>query len=127
MYNFNEVRAVPFAAANSFRVISYIMLGSMVASVVAMIGGVANHAPHGSACTARTNIPGRELGWPLSSVLSVDTEAEFGLRRLKARELHFYFVLEVTTVLANADSSYLQRAAIRDTRPPFLSTTQCSM
>jgi fructose PTS system EIIBC or EIIC component len=39
--------AIPFAAADPFRVIPCIMVGSMVASVIAMIGGVADHAPHG--------------------------------------------------------------------------------
>jgi fructose-specific phosphotransferase system IIC component len=39
--------AIPFAAADPFRVIPCIMLGSMVASVVAMLGGVGDHAPHG--------------------------------------------------------------------------------
>jgi fructose PTS system EIIBC or EIIC component len=39
--------AIPFAAADPFRVIPCIMLGSMTASIVAMIGGVGDHAPHG--------------------------------------------------------------------------------
>lgn len=39
--------AIPFAAADPIRVIPCIMLGSMVASVVAMLGGVGDHAPHG--------------------------------------------------------------------------------
>lgn len=39
--------AIPFAAADPLRVIPSIMLGSMVASTVAMLGGVGNHAPHG--------------------------------------------------------------------------------
>jgi fructose-specific phosphotransferase system IIC component len=39
--------AIPFAAADPFRVIPCIMAGSMVASVLAMIGGAGDHAPHG--------------------------------------------------------------------------------
>jgi fructose-specific phosphotransferase system IIC component len=39
--------AIPFAAADPFRVIPSIMLGSIVAAVVAMLGGVGDHAPHG--------------------------------------------------------------------------------
>jgi fructose PTS system EIIBC or EIIC component len=39
--------AIPFAAADPFRVIPSIMVGSMVASSIAMLGGVGDHAPHG--------------------------------------------------------------------------------
>ena len=39
--------AIPFAAAEPVKVIPCIMLGSMVASVTAMLGSVGNHAPHG--------------------------------------------------------------------------------
>ena len=39
--------AIPFAAADPVRVIPCIILGSMVASVIAMLGGVGDHAPHG--------------------------------------------------------------------------------
>ena len=39
--------AIPFAAGDPFRVIPSIMLGSMVSAVVAMLGGVGDHAPHG--------------------------------------------------------------------------------
>jgi len=39
--------AIPFAASDPFRVIPCIMIGSMVASVWAMLGGVGDHAPHG--------------------------------------------------------------------------------
>lgn len=39
--------AIPFAAGDPVRVIPSIMLGSMVAAVVAMLGGVGDHAPHG--------------------------------------------------------------------------------
>jgi PTS system fructose-specific IIC component len=39
--------AIPFAAADPLRVIPCIMLGSMVASTTAMLGGVGDHAPHG--------------------------------------------------------------------------------
>lgn len=39
--------AIPFAAGDPFRVIPSIMLGSMVAAAVAMLGGVGDHAPHG--------------------------------------------------------------------------------
>ncbi len=39
--------AIPFAAADPLRVIPTIMVGSMVGAVVAMLGGVGDHAPHG--------------------------------------------------------------------------------
>ena len=39
--------AIPFAAADPVRVIPCIMAGSMVASVISMLGGVGDHAPHG--------------------------------------------------------------------------------
>ena len=39
--------AIPFAAGDPVRVIPSIMLGSMVAAVIAMLGGVGDHAPHG--------------------------------------------------------------------------------
>jgi len=39
--------AIPFAAADPVRVIPSIMIGSMVAASVAMLGGVGDHAPHG--------------------------------------------------------------------------------
>jgi len=39
--------AIPFAAADPVRVIPCIMFGSMVASVIAMLGGVGDNAPHG--------------------------------------------------------------------------------
>lgn len=39
--------AIPFAAADPFRVIPCIMFGSMVASTIAMLSGVGDHAPHG--------------------------------------------------------------------------------
>jgi fructose-specific phosphotransferase system IIC component len=39
--------AIPFAAADPLRVIPCIMIGSMVAAVIAMLGGVGDHAPHG--------------------------------------------------------------------------------
>jgi fructose-specific phosphotransferase system IIC component len=39
--------AIPFAAAEPLRVIPTIMLGSMLAAVMAMLGGVGGHAPHG--------------------------------------------------------------------------------
>jgi fructose PTS system EIIBC or EIIC component len=39
--------AIPFAAADPVRVIPSIMLGSMVAASIAMLGGVGDHAPHG--------------------------------------------------------------------------------
>lgn len=39
--------AIPIAAADPVRVIPSIMLGSMVAATIAMLGGVGNHAPHG--------------------------------------------------------------------------------
>jgi PTS system fructose-specific IIC component len=39
--------AIPFAAADPLRVIPTIMGGSMIGSVIAMLGGVGDHAPHG--------------------------------------------------------------------------------
>lgn len=39
--------AIPFAAADPLRVIPCIVAGSMAASVIAMLGGVGDHAPHG--------------------------------------------------------------------------------
>lgn len=39
--------AIPFAASDPVRVIPCIVLGSMVAAVIAMLGGVGDHAPHG--------------------------------------------------------------------------------
>jgi fructose-specific phosphotransferase system IIC component len=39
--------AIPFAAADPVRVIPSIMIGSMVAATIAMLGGVGDHAPHG--------------------------------------------------------------------------------
>ena len=39
--------AIPFAAADPLRVIPCIVTGSMIASVIAMLGGVGDHAPHG--------------------------------------------------------------------------------
>jgi fructose-specific phosphotransferase system IIC component len=39
--------AIPFAAADPIRVIPCIMGGSAVASAIAMLGGVGDHAPHG--------------------------------------------------------------------------------
>jgi fructose-specific phosphotransferase system IIC component len=39
--------AIPFAAADPVRVIPTIMVGSMVGAVIAMLGGVGDHAPHG--------------------------------------------------------------------------------
>lgn len=39
--------AIPFAAADPLRVIPCIVLGSMVAAVTAIAGGVGDHAPHG--------------------------------------------------------------------------------
>jgi fructose-specific phosphotransferase system IIC component len=39
--------AIPFAAADPIRVIPCIVFGSMVASVIAMLGGVGDYAPHG--------------------------------------------------------------------------------
>ncbi|MBF0362015.1 MAG: PTS transporter subunit EIIC [Oligoflexia bacterium] len=39
--------AIPFAAADPIRVIPTIMFSSAVGSVIAMLGGVGNHAPHG--------------------------------------------------------------------------------
>ena len=39
--------AIPFAAADPFRVIPSIVVGSAVAAAIAMAGHVGDHAPHG--------------------------------------------------------------------------------
>jgi PTS system fructose-specific IIC component/fructose-specific PTS system IIC-like component len=39
--------AIPFAASDPFRVIPSIMLGSMAASITAMLAHVGDNAPHG--------------------------------------------------------------------------------
>jgi fructose PTS system EIIBC or EIIC component len=39
--------AIPFAAADPIRVIPTVMIGSAIASAIAMVGGVGDHAPHG--------------------------------------------------------------------------------
>jgi PTS system fructose-specific IIC component len=39
--------AIPFAASDPLRVIPTIMAGSAIGSVIAMMGGVGDHAPHG--------------------------------------------------------------------------------
>jgi fructose PTS system EIIBC or EIIC component len=39
--------AIPFAAADPVRVVPSIVIGSAVAAVIAMVGGVGDHAPHG--------------------------------------------------------------------------------
>ncbi len=39
--------AIPFAAADPLRVIPCIIVGSMTAAVIASLGGVGDHAPHG--------------------------------------------------------------------------------
>jgi fructose-specific phosphotransferase system IIC component len=39
--------AIPFAAADPFRVIPCIVAGSMTAAIIAMLAHVADHAPHG--------------------------------------------------------------------------------
>ena len=39
--------AIPFAAAEPLRIIPVIMIGSMLGAVIAMLGGVGDHAPHG--------------------------------------------------------------------------------
>jgi PTS system fructose-specific IIC component len=39
--------AIPFAASDPLRVIPSIMFGSAIAAVIAMLGGVGDHAPHG--------------------------------------------------------------------------------
>ncbi|MFQ5500944.1 MAG: PTS fructose transporter subunit IIC [Phycisphaerae bacterium] len=39
--------AIPFAAADPFRVIPCIVVGSMTAAVISSLGGVGDHAPHG--------------------------------------------------------------------------------
>lgn len=44
--------AIPFAAKDPLRVIPSIMVGSMVASVIAMLGNVGNNVPHGGPVVA---------------------------------------------------------------------------
>ncbi|PLR85047.1 PTS fructose transporter subunit IIBC [Bacillus canaveralius] len=44
--------AIPFAAKDPLRVIPSIMVGSMVAAVIAMIGNVGNNVPHGGPVVA---------------------------------------------------------------------------
>ncbi|WP_335342405.1 PTS fructose transporter subunit IIC [Polycladomyces zharkentensis] len=44
--------AIPFASRDPFRVIPSIMIGSMVAAVIAMLGGVTDHVPHGGPIVA---------------------------------------------------------------------------
>jgi fructose PTS system EIIBC or EIIC component len=39
--------AIPFAASDPLRVIPCIVIGSSIAAVIAMLGGVGDHAPHG--------------------------------------------------------------------------------
>ncbi len=39
--------AIPFAAADPLRIIPCIMFGSAIGAVIAMLGGVGDHAPHG--------------------------------------------------------------------------------
>lgn len=39
--------AIPFAAGDPLRVIPAIVFGSMISAVIAMLGGVGDHAPHG--------------------------------------------------------------------------------
>lgn len=39
--------AIPFAASDPLRVIPCIMIGSMTAAIIAMLGGAGDHAPHG--------------------------------------------------------------------------------
>jgi fructose-specific phosphotransferase system IIC component len=39
--------AIPFAASDPFRIIPCIMIGSITAAVIAMLGKTQNHAPHG--------------------------------------------------------------------------------
>jgi fructose PTS system EIIBC or EIIC component len=39
--------AIPFAAGDPVRVIPSIMFGSMISAIIAMLGGVGDHAPHG--------------------------------------------------------------------------------
>lgn len=44
--------AIPFASRDPFRVIPSIMIGSMAGAVIAMLGGVADHVPHGGPIVA---------------------------------------------------------------------------
>ncbi|MFZ4452781.1 PTS fructose transporter subunit IIC [Salibacterium aidingense] len=44
--------AIPLAAADPFRVIPSIMAGGMTAGAIAMLGGVADHVPHGGPVVA---------------------------------------------------------------------------
>src|SRR5699024_2546210 len=44
--------AIPFAAQDPFRVIPSIVVGSMIGSVIGMIGGVGDHVAHGGPIVA---------------------------------------------------------------------------
>lgn len=51
--------AIPFASRDPLRVIPSIMIGSMVASVIAMLGGVTDNVPHGGPIVVLFNAVGQ--------------------------------------------------------------------
>src|SRR5215472_6119379 len=60
--------AIPFAAADPVRVIPCIVLGSMVASVIAMLGGVGDHAPHGGPIVLALGAVNSKLAYVLAII-----------------------------------------------------------
>jgi len=65
-----EGHAIPFAAGDPLRVIPCIMFGSMVASTIAMLGGVGDHAPHGGPIVLRSSMAGSCMSSPSSPAQS---------------------------------------------------------
>jgi fructose-specific phosphotransferase system IIC component len=83
--------AIPFAAADPIRVIPCIVLGSMVASVIAMLGGVGDHAPHGGPIVLPV-VDGR-LAYVLAIIvgtivtaISINVVKTWSLKRAKVME-----------------------------------------
>jgi len=60
--------AIPFAASDPVRVIPCIVLGSMVASVIAMLGGVGDHAPHGGPIVLALGAVNSKLAYVLAII-----------------------------------------------------------
>jgi fructose PTS system EIIBC or EIIC component len=83
--------AIPFAASDPIRIIPCIVLGSMVASVLAMLGGVGDHAPHGGpvvlfAADHRVQYVIAILAGTLVTTFSVLAVKSFGKARALAAE-----------------------------------------
>lgn len=83
--------AIPFAASDPVRVIPCIVLGSMVAAVIAMLGGVGDHAPHGGPIVLP--VVDRRLMYVLAIVtgtivtaVSINVVKTWSLKRAKAME-----------------------------------------